>query len=457
MKNRKLLINSELKIQNSKSPRSNSAFCILHSAFTLVELIVVIVILAILATIAFLSFSSQSASARDSTRLADMNNISKGLWVFQAVSWKYPAPDNKATISASGTLMTYQWYAWQSVLNMIKLSNWWTDPLNKSTYYTYSTNIPQTKFQLLGFLEDWNNVALSFVPESFADATSYSWRYMLTKWDQLWIVLSSWTNMPIQNTMTWIDIIKTSQPIAAVISQKIIASGTWEMTAIVSPNASCKRIKDFDPASKDGTYTIYPQWNPIEVFCDMTADWGWWALVFHGYPTDAAYSIHTLDKVNIWTWMTFTDVRLKYVNNPYVAIDTTNKFTYLSKNFIDYVAAVTTAPDTPNPRITFDNWARLVKNSMFYWYSNCWRVFWTPSYIWCGWQSNMFIWYWPLNKDWSWNWIIQPCDWTSTSKNAWAWQSECRYNYWDVLDDTIKEHVSWLTIKKWQEAKIFVR
>jgi prepilin-type N-terminal cleavage/methylation domain-containing protein len=47
------------------------------SAFTLVELIVVIVILAILATIAFLSFSSQSASARDSTRLADMSNIAK--------------------------------------------------------------------------------------------------------------------------------------------------------------------------------------------------------------------------------------------------------------------------------------------------------------------------------------------------------------------------------------------
>jgi prepilin-type N-terminal cleavage/methylation domain-containing protein len=46
-------------------------------AFTLVELIVVIVILAILATIAFLSFSSQSASARDSTRLSDMNNIAK--------------------------------------------------------------------------------------------------------------------------------------------------------------------------------------------------------------------------------------------------------------------------------------------------------------------------------------------------------------------------------------------
>jgi prepilin-type N-terminal cleavage/methylation domain-containing protein len=54
--------------------RTNKQF---QKAFTLVELIVVIVILAILATIAFLSFSSQSASARDSTRLSDMNNIAK--------------------------------------------------------------------------------------------------------------------------------------------------------------------------------------------------------------------------------------------------------------------------------------------------------------------------------------------------------------------------------------------
>ena len=47
------------------------------TAFTLVELIVVIVILAILATIAFLSFSNQSSSARDSTRLSDVANLSK--------------------------------------------------------------------------------------------------------------------------------------------------------------------------------------------------------------------------------------------------------------------------------------------------------------------------------------------------------------------------------------------
>jgi prepilin-type N-terminal cleavage/methylation domain-containing protein len=48
----------------------------------LVELIVVITILAILATIAFLSFQGYNKNARDSARLSDLKNISKGLELF---------------------------------------------------------------------------------------------------------------------------------------------------------------------------------------------------------------------------------------------------------------------------------------------------------------------------------------------------------------------------------------
>ncbi|EKE28081.1 MAG: hypothetical protein ACD_3C00104G0001, partial [uncultured bacterium (gcode 4)] len=135
-----------------------------NTAFTLIELIVVIVVLAILATIAFLSFSSQSASARDSTRLADMSNIAKWLSVFNAVSGKYPAPNDSITISASWTALRVQGYAWAKVLNMIKLSEWWKDPLDSGVFYTYSTNAAQSKFQLLWFLEDWSNTALSLNP-----------------------------------------------------------------------------------------------------------------------------------------------------------------------------------------------------------------------------------------------------------------------------------------------------
>ncbi|EKE27848.1 MAG: hypothetical protein ACD_3C00142G0004 [uncultured bacterium (gcode 4)] len=219
-------------------------------AFTLVELIVVIVILAILATIAFLSFSSQSASARDSTRLADMTNIAEWLLMFNVIAGKYPLPDSKIDVLASGSVIWYQWYAWSITLNMIKLSNWWKDPLDTSTFYTYSTNLTQSKFQILWFLEDWSNVALSMMPfgqeipafarmtelateRASADSPTYSWRYAITKWDQLWILLQSGSLVPVQALNTNIDVVTTTWSFVAQFTNKENATWTWDSLYIV--------------------------------------------------------------------------------------------------------------------------------------------------------------------------------------------------------------------------------
>lgn len=52
--------------------------------FTLVELIVVITILVILGTIAFLNLGGMSASARDSQRTSDLNQINTQIMTLQA-------------------------------------------------------------------------------------------------------------------------------------------------------------------------------------------------------------------------------------------------------------------------------------------------------------------------------------------------------------------------------------
>ncbi|EKE27452.1 MAG: hypothetical protein ACD_3C00205G0005 [uncultured bacterium (gcode 4)] len=203
-------------------------------AFTLVELIVVIVILAILATIAFLSFSSQSSSARDSTRLADGSNISKGLSVHNALSWNYPMPEWPISITASWTQISYQWNAGQNTLNMIKMSGW-KDPLDWS-YYTYSVNSERTKFEILQFLENPNNIAFNLNPfekeKANADASSYSGRTILTKWDSIWILLGSWNLVPIQRqydplTFTSVDIINSTWSFTAVFNKDTMISWTW--------------------------------------------------------------------------------------------------------------------------------------------------------------------------------------------------------------------------------------
>ena len=57
-----------------------------NGGFTLVELIVVITILVILGTIAFLNLSSFSASARDSERTSDLDQINTQIMMTQAKS-----------------------------------------------------------------------------------------------------------------------------------------------------------------------------------------------------------------------------------------------------------------------------------------------------------------------------------------------------------------------------------
>jgi uncharacterized protein (TIGR02145 family) len=171
-----------------------------------------------------------------------MSNIAKWLSVFSAISWNYPKPDSPISITASGSPIWYQWYAGSQVLNMIKISNWWKDPLDATTYYTYSTNVAQNKFQILGFLEDWSNSSISMSPGFFikpglelaeADPSSYSWRYVITKWDQLWILLDASTKVPLQ-TLNWsIDVVLTNWNYIAQFTSKEKVTWTWYAINII--------------------------------------------------------------------------------------------------------------------------------------------------------------------------------------------------------------------------------
>jgi len=64
------------------------------NGFTLIELLVVISIIALLASIALTNLSRSRASARDSRRLADMNNIRLALEMFYEDHGAYPSTHN---------------------------------------------------------------------------------------------------------------------------------------------------------------------------------------------------------------------------------------------------------------------------------------------------------------------------------------------------------------------------
>jgi len=132
--------------------------------FTLVELIVVITIIGILSTIGFVSYSGYLTGARDSSRIAQLNKLTDSLQVY-ATTKRLPLPDNYSQVTASGTLVAYQWTAGIDVLEALDYTNGGKDPKDK-TYFTYYLDKDRTTFQMMALIEVETN--LSFFPQTYA-------------------------------------------------------------------------------------------------------------------------------------------------------------------------------------------------------------------------------------------------------------------------------------------------
>jgi len=243
----------------------------LRLAFTLVELIVVITILAILWTIAFISLQWYSRDARDSVRKTDLASISKQLELMLVKAWKVYIPENKVDITASGTIISYQWEMWQNTLNKLWVNNWWLDPVGQTSYiYTTTKNLKQ--YELMWFLENWNTAYISTFPQSYA-ASDLKNRFPVVKWNNIWIFLDPVTKEPVNNTGTWIDIIKTTTNYTAYVDNSSNWSITWTgkilFTSIYNWNKDF--LKDKALAKLDSSLVLY---------MDMeTTIQTWWLLM----------------------------------------------------------------------------------------------------------------------------------------------------------------------------------
>lgn len=168
--------------------------------FTLVELIVVITILAILATIWFISLQWYSIDTRNSSRLTDVKVVQKWLELTLLKTWVIPIPDQeRIEIISNWEVIWYQWYFWTEARKNLTISNTPIDPLDK-TYYTYTTNVALTGYQLLVFLETGWQTNL-WLKEVHAWEIDYSTRKLKSFWNQLWTLLfTTWSdvNRPMQ-------------------------------------------------------------------------------------------------------------------------------------------------------------------------------------------------------------------------------------------------------------------
>ena len=273
-----------------------------EKAFTLVELIVVITILAILGTIGFLSFQNYNSYARDTIRTSDLSLIARWIKIKQ-VQWGYVLkPENFVEITASGTIIWYQWEFTTKIWNKYKL-NWdFKDPLDEQNY-VYSVDKNLNNFTIWGFLES-DEVALS--TEGFnplENTYAREWRTLKTFGDKFWIILKDWEAVNSSTdlsdlTDSKINILDTALTSNYELFLDDNETVTWTGLVAMNSKASCKRILELWNDWPDWVYKINPTGdNEFEVYCDMTTDWGGWTLVMN-------FNRNSINSQSYpWTWI----------------------------------------------------------------------------------------------------------------------------------------------------------
>ncbi len=122
------------------------------TAFTFVELIVSVSIITILSGMGFYSYIWYLSDTRDSSRKADLSQITSALKIYKQKRWYYACPGNYFDISYSWTLVAMQWKLNKNVrLNTLEVLP--TDP-KINVYYAYSVTSNKQEFELWATLEN---------------------------------------------------------------------------------------------------------------------------------------------------------------------------------------------------------------------------------------------------------------------------------------------------------------
>ncbi len=257
--------------------------------FSLTEIILVVSVLMILASVAVSSYSTHTRTARDASRIKQSQEIADAFGVY-GVYKKLPQPEDSVDILVNGTLIGYQGYASEDILNKVDYYNGWLDPLDrnyknrrKKNPFTYYITKDSKHAQLLVFLEDEeSNIWL--IPS--VHAADYTSRTPKVSGKLLGVLTHNTLNTPVQE----IDVVKsageldigiTTSFFTAHISDERKITGNFEVLAASTPFASCRRLSDIWKATGwDKVYRVNPDGNGyVEVYCDMdTANW-WWTLI----------------------------------------------------------------------------------------------------------------------------------------------------------------------------------
>jgi type II secretory pathway pseudopilin PulG len=401
--------------------------------FTIIELLVVITVLSILGAIWFTSYISYISSSRDSSRLSQIIMINKGFQLY--TKWLLPLPDNKATIYANWSIIWYQWYVWENILLELWVNEWWRDPLDNS-YYTYLIDTKQKNIQLLTFLEDENDLWVSYnTLFNQANANDYTERFPLAYGSKLWILVESWTNTPIQENSilltSWLDVVTTTNYYKAYLDTDKFISWTWLVLQKIQQSINYEWVWFSAPRDCPEGFIKVP-WN-IDFnqpgFCVM--------------KYEATYEDATVPTSNRWwslNWNTMHYIERKVP---------------VSKAWLYPIADVSQSWAIESCKsmwagyhlITNNEWMTIARNIESVWSNWSWKS--TGSWYIYNWVSNTSMWCtWATTK--AVYTLLTRDFWTTTW--WWFWNALCDSKrqltlsnseiIWD-LSGNVREHVNW--------------
>ncbi|MDD3301993.1 MAG: two-component regulator propeller domain-containing protein [Candidatus Gracilibacteria bacterium] len=141
-----------------------------YKGFTLAELLVTMAIFIILGLIAFLCIDSYTKNARDSVRISDMKGIQKILGLYIIQRGLYPEPTKGKDVLYEGARVWTQGVFGDPTFSNVKIIN--KKPIDPLRFieYTYSVTSDRQEYQLVGVLENPENITLknSFVKSANA-------------------------------------------------------------------------------------------------------------------------------------------------------------------------------------------------------------------------------------------------------------------------------------------------